>query len=117
MLKLLPDMALLNTLEDFDSHIKPNIVHNLDVLDFLDSFGHDDLFDLIIIDPPYNIGKDFGNDSDKRELADYISWSYEYLSRCLCLAKNGAPVYVYGYPEIISHLAVKFPIDKQRWLN
>src|SRR3989344_5843909 len=31
--------------------------------------------DIIIIDPPYNIGKDFGNNIDKRELTDYVSWS------------------------------------------
>ena len=26
-------------------------------------------FDIIIADPPYNIGKDFGNESDKRALS------------------------------------------------
>jgi 16S rRNA G966 N2-methylase RsmD len=27
--------------------------------------------DIIICDPPYNIGKDFGNDSDKQQMCDY----------------------------------------------
>jgi SOS regulatory protein LexA len=31
--------------------------------------------DLVIIDPPYNIGKDFGNNIDKRELSEYVEWS------------------------------------------
>ena len=32
-------------------------------------------FDVIIADPPYNIGKDFGNNIDDRELKNYINWS------------------------------------------
>lgn len=32
----------------------------------------DGTFDIIISDPPYNIGKDFGNDSDKLELGTYV---------------------------------------------
>jgi len=31
-----------------------------------------DSVDIIICDPPYNIGKDFGNDSDKQELDKYL---------------------------------------------
>ena len=27
---------------------------------------------IIIADPPYNIGKDFGNDSDKQDMKEYI---------------------------------------------
>ena len=27
----------------------------------------------IIVDPPYNIGKDFGNDSDKQEMETYLA--------------------------------------------
>ena len=30
--------------------------------------------DVIIIDPPYNIGKDFGNNIDKREIGEYVAW-------------------------------------------
>ena len=29
-------------------------------------------FDLICTDPPYNLNKDFGNDSDKLELEDFL---------------------------------------------
>ena len=29
--------------------------------------------DIIICDPPYNIGKDFGNDSDKQQINEYLS--------------------------------------------
>ena len=29
--------------------------------------------DLIIADPPYNLGKDYGNNSDSKDFKDYIS--------------------------------------------
>ena len=28
--------------------------------------------DIVICDPPYNIGKDFGNNSDKQEMMKYL---------------------------------------------
>ena len=30
--------------------------------------------DIIICDPPYNIGKDFGNSSDKQTMTEYLEW-------------------------------------------
>ncbi|MBI1974999.1 MAG: transcriptional repressor LexA, partial [Parcubacteria group bacterium] len=38
-----------------------------------------DSIDIIIADPPYNIGKDFGNNHDKRELAEYVRWSNSWI--------------------------------------
>ena len=73
-------------------------------------------FDLIIADPPYNIGKDFGNDSDRRPLKDYIDWTQDWLGACFDLLSDNGIIYVYGFPEILAHIAVKYPIDKQRWL-
>ena len=73
-------------------------------------------FDVVIADPPYNIGKDFGNDSDSRSLPDYIDWTKRWISICFNhLADNGV-IYVYGFAEILAHIAVQYPLDKQRWL-
>jgi site-specific DNA-methyltransferase (adenine-specific) len=93
-----------------------NKIQNIDVIQFLKSIKTSNFFDLIIIDPPYNIGKDFGNNSDKQSLADYISWSKQYLRECMRLAKPNAPMYLYGFPEILSHIAVNYPMQNQRWL-
>ena len=98
---------------------KANPVHGEvrcgDVLRFLPDFA-DDTFDVVVADPPYNIGKDFGNDSDNRELADYALWADEWARACLRVVKPGAPVYIYGWAEILAHVAVRFPVHKQRWL-
>ncbi len=73
-------------------------------------------FDVVIADPPYNIGKDFGNDSDSRSLPDYIDWTKRWISICFNhLADNGV-IYIYGFAEILAHIAVQYPLDKQRWL-
>ncbi len=71
---------------------------------------------MIIADPPYNIGKDFGNNKDRRDLKDYVDWSVCWIKLCLSRLKNGALLYVYGFPEILSHISVQFPLKNQKWL-
>jgi len=71
--------------------------------------------DIIIADPPYNIGKDFGNDSDKRELTDYINWSKEWINESIRVMKPTATMLIYGFSEILAHLSTEIPINK-RWL-
>ena len=34
--------------------------------------------DIIISDPRYNIGKDFGTTKDKMEMKDYLTWVYQH---------------------------------------
>lgn len=73
-------------------------------------------FDVVIADPPYNIGKDFGNNSDKQTLQQYFEWVSEWLDLCFNSLSSGGIIYVYGFPEILAHIAIRYPIDKQRWL-
>ncbi|MBK1987024.1 adenine-specific DNA-methyltransferase [Sphaerospermopsis aphanizomenoides BCCUSP55] len=51
--------------------------------------------DLIFSDPPYNIGKKFGNFHDKwsSETA-YINWSYQWLDECIRILKPNGSLYV-----------------------
>ena len=90
------------------------ILHG-DFLDAAEKLG-DRKFDMVIADPPYNIGKDFGNDSDSRSLPDYIEWTKRWLSICLNHLTDNGIVYVYGFAEILAHISVQYPLDKQRWL-
>ena len=75
-----------------------------------------DLFDIAIVDPPYNIGKDFGNNADRRDMPDYLRWTDEIIAEAMRLAKPSAPVYVYGQSEILARVAARRPLEKQRWL-
>lgn len=73
-------------------------------------------FDVVIADPPYNIGKDFGNNTDRQNFAEYIDWVEQWVSVCLKHLSDNGVMYIYGFSEILAHIAVKFPLDSQRWL-
>ena len=74
-----------------------------------------DSCDVIIIDPPYNIGKDFGNNIDRRELNDYIRWSKSWINESIRVMKPSGTMFIYGFSEILAYLSVEIPINK-RWL-
>jgi len=75
----------------------------------------DESCDVVIIDPPYNIGKDFGNNIDKRELGEYVSWCKEWINECIRVMKPSGTMFIYGFSEILAYLSVEIPINK-RWL-
>ncbi|MFH1187811.1 MAG: transcriptional repressor LexA, partial [bacterium] len=75
----------------------------------------DESCDVIIIDPPYNIGKDFGNNLDKRELNEYVSWCKEWMNESIRIMKPTGTMFIYGFSEILAYLSVEIPINK-RWL-
>jgi site-specific DNA-methyltransferase (adenine-specific) len=43
----------------------------------------DGSIDLIVTDPPYGLGKDYGNDSDKLDAADYLQWMERWIDIAL----------------------------------
>ena len=51
----------------------------------------DGAIDLILTDPPYNLGKDYGNDSDKLSGDAYLAWSERWIDAVVPkLARNGS---------------------------
>ena len=105
------DSVLLSNIKNFESKIINGDV--ISVLSYIDKFKK---FDVIIADPPYNIGKDFGNNKTKYRIEEYIEWSNKWLDLCFELLANDGLIYIYGFPEILARIAVKYPIDKQRIL-
>ncbi|MGB2762700.1 MAG: transcriptional repressor LexA [Minisyncoccales bacterium] len=75
----------------------------------------DNSCDVIIIDPPYNIGKDFGNNLDKRELNEYVEWSKNWINEAIRIMKPMGTMFIYGFSEILAYLSIEIPINK-RWL-
>lgn len=51
--------------------------------------------DLMVADPPYGLGKDYGNDSDMRTGKDYLSWSYQWLELALPKLKPNGSLYLF----------------------
>ena len=71
--------------------------------------------DIIICDPPYNIGKDFGNDSDKQTMEKYLSWCDDWIKECIRILKPKGTLYIYGFSEILSFIRVRINIEV-RWI-
>lgn len=72
--------------------------------------------DIVIADPPYNIGKNFGNNKDNMPLNDYVSWARLWLDECFRILKPQGTLYVYGFSEILARISILIDLDKQRWL-
>ena len=54
----------------------------------------DNTINLIFADAPYNIGKDFGNNSDKWDnVSAYIHWCKQWIDECMRVLKNDGTMY------------------------
>ena len=66
-----------------------------DTISTLSKYIPTDSVDLIFIDPPYNIGKQFSNFHDKWESeAEYLNWSYQWLDQCIRILKPNGTIYL-----------------------
>jgi adenine-specific DNA-methyltransferase len=72
-----------------------NIIFHGDTLNVLKNHISSETVDLIIIDPPYNIGKKFGDFHDQWESeTEYLNWSYQWLDECMRILKPNGTIYV-----------------------
>ena len=73
--------------------------------------------DIVIADPPYNIGKDFGNNSDKQKMDDYLKWCDEWMTEAFRILKPKGTMFIYGFSEILSFIRVRIDLSYNvRWL-
>lgn len=67
--------------------------------------------DLVIADPPYGLGKDYGNDSDHRYGEDYLAFSRGWIDALLPKLKPSGSLYVFltwqHAPEVFSYLKTR----------
>lgn len=61
-------------------------------------------FDLIIADPPYNVGKNYGVTIDKVDKADYIQFLKDWTSEATRLLKPNGTIYIFMGFRFISYL-------------
>lgn len=54
----------------------------------------DGAVDLIITDPPYGLGKDYGNDSDKLDADAYLRWMEQWIDLALPKLKPTGSLYI-----------------------
>jgi site-specific DNA-methyltransferase (adenine-specific)/adenine-specific DNA-methyltransferase len=51
---------------------------------------------LVIADPPYNLGKDFGPWKERERASEWLGWSKLWLTECRRLLAPGGNIFVYG---------------------
>ncbi len=51
--------------------------------------------DLILTDPPYNLGKDYGNRSDQQSTEDYLRWTEQWIDAALPKLIDNGSLYIY----------------------
>ena len=62
---------------------------------------------LIFADAPYNIGKDFGNDSDKWEsVYEYVNWCKKWIDECVRVLKDDGTMYFMTATQHMPYLDV-----------
>jgi len=81
----------------------------------------DNSIDLIITDPPFNIGKKYdGNYNDNQKFEDYLQWCYKWIDQLVRVLKIGGSIYIFNYPENNAYLKVyldkKKEMEFRRWL-
>ena len=89
------------------------MTHQLYNEDFLQGVTkiNDSSIDLIIADPPYGLGKDYGNDSDKLSGDKLVSWTEQWIDAVIPKLKDTGSLYIFATwkhsPEIFSMIKKK----------
>jgi site-specific DNA-methyltransferase (adenine-specific) len=87
-----------------------NVIWNEDCLNGVDKIP-DNSIDLLLADPPYCLGKDYGNNSDKMDVDEYLEWSYKWIDAFIPKIKDTGSFYIFlswqFSPEIFSYIKKK----------
>jgi len=72
---------------------------------------------IVLADPPYNIGKDFGNDSDRQSMEQYLSWCEKWIQECLRILRPNGTMFIFGFSENLALILSKIPLNiHRRWI-
>lgn len=87
-----------------DAPTEPHIIHG-NCVDGMAGLP-DNSVDAVIADPPYDIGKDFGNNSTKLSKEDYCKWCQEWIDESVRVLKPNGTLFIYGFAEFLSYVQV-----------
>ncbi len=99
---------------------KTQIILEGNALDLFKKYN-DKSIDLIIADPPYNLGKDYGNDSDSINFEDYLKFSRKWISEAYRVLKDNGTIYIFMGVKYISYIYVileqDFKMNFNSWIT
>lgn len=90
--------------ETYEENNKALSIHG-SALETLKSIN-DDSINLIFADPPYNIGKDFGEGKSKMSDEEYIQWCIDWISECYRILSPDGTMYVMSATQYMPHLDI-----------
>ena len=67
--------------------------------------------DLICADPPYNLGKDYGETVDKKDWAEYEEFTQQWVGEAVRLLKSHGTIYIFMGVRFISRLYLMLESD------
>src|SRR5437588_6253476 len=94
-------------------------LYQADCLDFLRSI-HAGMVHAFFADPPFNLGKDYGQkSSDRITTSQYLTWSKQWLDEAIRVLAPGGALFVYNLPrwliEYGAHLNAKRELTFKHW--
>lgn len=80
----------------------------------------DSVVDTVFADPPFNLGKSYGkNSNDRRSETEYLKWCKEWVAECVRTIKPGGAFFLYNLPkwnvQIGSHLS-NLGMEFRHWI-
>jgi site-specific DNA-methyltransferase (adenine-specific) len=74
-------------------------LYNADCLEILKGM-EDSKVDLVFADPPFNLGKDYGNGlSDSLKDEEYLEWCGRWIAECVRVLKPGGALFLWNLPK------------------
>jgi site-specific DNA-methyltransferase (adenine-specific) len=80
----------------------------------------DEVIDTVFADPPFNLGKEYGSNTDDLQPDDaYLDWCRRWLAECVRILKPGGSLFVYNLPRwnilLGAHLTT-LGMDFRHWI-
>lgn len=83
---------------------KKHTIYIGDCLNLLDQIK-DNSIQLVFADPPYNMGKKFGNNRDSWNFPEqYKEWGIKWIEKCIKKLKPNGSIIIMGHPRFSSYL-------------
>lgn len=75
--------------------------------------------DMVLTDPPFNIGYKYDTYQDNLSHEDYIRWCEEWLTECIRVMRDGASLYLINYPENNAYVLpfLQKHLNFRRWMT
>lgn len=73
--------------------------------------------DLIVADPPYNLGKNYGNNLDAKEWSEYEQFTKTWLAQAVRILKPTGSIYTFMGVRFVSHLFLILETDLKLQFN